>query len=65
MGTGRRGSIPVTNSVFDLGKGRCISNFHIVGHLRVVVEVIPEICAGPSFGFFLNKSDRDVFCGTD
>ena len=65
MGPGRRGSIPVTNSVFALGQGRRISNFHIVGHLRVVVEVIPAISADTSFGFFLNKSDQNVICGTD
>ena len=65
MGTGHRGSILVTNSVSDLDQGRRILDFHIVGHLRVVVEVIPAISADTSFGFFLNKSDQNVFCGTD
>jgi hypothetical protein len=31
----------------------------------VVVEVIPAICADSSFGFFLNKSDQNIICGTD
>lgn len=65
MGLGRRGSVPVTNSIFALGQGRRISSLYIVGHLRVVVEVIPAICADSYFGFFLNKSDQNVICGTD
>lgn len=65
MGIGHRGGIPVTNSVFALDQGRRISNFHIVGHLRVVVEVIPAICADSSFGFSLNKSGENTTRGTD
>ena len=67
MGTGQRGSIPVTNSVSALDQGRRILNFHIVGHIRVVVAwlVIPAIRAQSSFGFFLNKSDQNIISGTD
>ncbi len=64
MGPGHGGSIPVPNSVLALDQGRRISNSRIVGHLRVVVEVIPAIYVDSSFSFFLNKSDQNIICSS-